>query len=143
MRYVGLCLILAATLAFGEDAAFRYYVDIGVASLEELDRLFSDLQESLGESPPAATIPVVVVLHGDEAHAFIRSNYAANRTRVDTAALLDAHGVVDMKMCATWMRNNAITDQDIPPFIETVPFGPGEVTRLRNEGYLAAPKVRL
>jgi intracellular sulfur oxidation DsrE/DsrF family protein len=85
----------------------------------------------------------VVVLHGNEAGAFIRSNYSANRSVVDTAALLDAYGVIDVKMCATWMRTHAITERDIPPFIETVPFGPAEVQRLRNAGYSSAAKVKL
>jgi hypothetical protein len=142
----GLILLLAITFAVSaavsraEDAAYRYYIDISQISLADLDTLFRDLESDLGKLDGD---PLVIVLHGDEAGAFLRSNYVDNKPLVDAAALLDAHGVIDLKMCATWMRDHAVTGRDIPPFIETVPYGPEEVRRLEKAGYLSAAKVKL
>jgi len=141
MRLAVLLLAWIALVANAADATFRVYFDIAPASLEELDALLDELGKDLGAF--GKPTPLVVVLHGDEANAFVRDNYVANKSVVDRAALLDAHGLIDVKMCATWMRLNDIGDEDIPPFIETVPYGPGEVARLKQDGYEPAPRVRL
>lgn len=130
----------APMTARADDAAYRYYIDITQVSLADLDTLFKDLESDLGNIEGD---PLVIVLHGDEAGAFLRSNYPDNKPLVDAAALLDAHGVIDLKMCATWMRSHAVTGRDIPPFIETVPYGPEEVRRLKEAGYVPAAKVKL
>jgi intracellular sulfur oxidation DsrE/DsrF family protein len=140
---VGLTLTPGRTL-FAEDAAYRYYVDIAQITLEELGALFMNLTATLGGlTNGTSSDPIVVVLHGDEAGAFLRSNYIDNKPLADAAALLDAYGVIDLKMCATWMRNHAVTEADILPFIESVPYGPAEVDRLRTDGYKPAPRVKL
>ncbi len=144
MQVLGLVLVsllLPTTLAMAADATFRYYFDTAPTTLKDLDTLLSDLASDSERKVPDT--PLVVMLHGDHANVFVRENYAANRKRVDQAALLDAYGIIDVKMCATWMRLNDIQASDIPPFIDTVPFGPGEVDRLRKNGYLETTRVKL
>jgi len=134
-------LLLLTAPVSAADATFRYYFDLAPTTLQDLDTLLSDLSNESERKLPST--PLIIMLHGDHANAFVRDNYAANRKRVDQAALLDAYGIIDVKMCATWMRLNDIKASDIPPFIDTVPFGPGEVERLRNNGYLETTRVKL
>lgn len=133
--------LFVVTSVSAADATFRYYFDLAPATLEELDSVLNDLSSEDHRTQPGT--PLIIMLHGDHASAFVRDNYPANRKRVDQAALLDAYGIIDVKMCATWMRLNDITESDIPPFIETVPYGPGELDRLRNSGYLETTRVKL
>lgn len=139
----GIAITPARALS-AEDATYRYYVDIAEITLEELGSLFMDLTANLsGASNDTSPDPIVVVLHGDEAGAFPRSSYIDNKPLADSAALLDAFGVIDLKMCATRMRNHAVSESDILPFIEAVPYGPGEVGHLREQGFKPAPRVKL
>ena len=133
------CLLIASATWAG-DATYRFFFDLAPKSLDEMDAILASLSASLdGNEPPGS--PLVVILHGSEANAFVRGNYRQNKARVDLAALLDAHGYIDVRMCATWMRLNGIGEQDIPPFIETVPYGPGEVEKLREAGYLPSDRT--
>lgn len=79
--------------------------------------------------------PIAIVLHGNEANAFVKQNYSMYRALVDKAARLDAFNVVDIKICETWMGINQVRREQLPPFIDTVPFGPGEEKRLLKAGY--------
>jgi uncharacterized protein len=127
--------------ASAADATFRYYFDTAPTSLQELDTLLDDL--SSNEDRVAPGTPLIIMLHGDHASVFVRDNYPANKKRVDQAALLDAFGIIDVKICATWMRLNDITEADIPPFIESVPYGVAELERLRKDGYMETTRVKL
>ena len=130
-----------STIASAADATFRYYFDTAPTTLQEFDTLLDDLSNNEDQTPPGT--PLIIMLHGDHANAFVRDNYPANKKRVDQTALLDAYGIIDVKMCATWMRLNDITEADIPPFIETVPYGVAELERLRKEGYMESTRVKL
>lgn len=79
--------------------------------------------------------PIALVLHGREIEIFKRSNYRDNKELVDLAARLDAFNVVDLKVCRRWMGENNLTEGDLPPFLEAVPFGGDEVRRLQGVGY--------
>ena len=115
---------------------FRVY-DISLHAPQELRRLLQRLDE-LADSPNPSTRPVdiALVLHGPEVGFFAIDNYAEYRDIVDLAARLDAFGVIEVKACRARMRDLGLTEADLPPFIETVPFGPGEVERLEQEGYV-------
>ena len=76
------------------------------------------------------------MLHGEEIAIFSRKNYGRYRALVDKAARLDASRVIDIKICETRMRHMGIRKEDLPPFIETVPYGPEEIRRLRRRGYV-------
>ena len=79
---------------------------------------------------------IALVLHGPEVEIFARKNYAKYRHIVDRAARLSAEGVIEVKMCQTEMRSRAIRDEDVPKFIEFVPYGPDEEERLQRRGYV-------
>ena len=79
---------------------------------------------------------VVLVLHGPEVEFFAISNYPRYKDIVDQAARLDAFDVVDVKICQSMMERLGVEREDIPAFIEQVPYGPGEVERLVREGYV-------
>ena len=134
-------LFSVSTIASAADATFRYYFDTAPTTLQELDTLLTDLSSE--EDRVAPGTPLIIMLHGDHANAFLRENYPANKKRVDQTALLDAYGIIDVKICATWMRLNDVTEADIPPFIETVPYGVAELERLRKEGYMESTRVKL
>ncbi len=68
---------------------------------------------------------------------FSIGNYEKYKDIVDQAARLDAFDVVDVQICQTMMDVHGLERDDIPSFIEQVPFGPGEVERLTQQGYVA------
>lgn len=79
--------------------------------------------------------PIAVVLHGSEANAFLKENYLQYRSLVDQAAKLDAFNVVDIQICERWMGNNEVSRDQIPPFIDTVTYGPQRIKSLIKAGY--------
>lgn len=126
--------LLVAGSAFAVEDSERRYLELSPATKMDLEVLLDTLEASIDEVADSEE-PVVIVLHGREASAFTNMNYVANKSLVDRAARLDAWDLIDVRMCATWMRRNAIAPTDIPPFIDTVPFAPEEIRRLKREGY--------
>jgi len=121
-----------------KDAAPQGMVlDVSVHSLDEL-RVLLDRAEELAMRPqsPGEKASVVLVLHGPEVEFFAISNYPRYKDIVDKAARLDAFDVVDVKICRTMMEKLGVERDEIPAFIEQVPYGPGEVERLVREGYV-------
>jgi intracellular sulfur oxidation DsrE/DsrF family protein len=94
--------------------------------------------ESLAMTPNPAERPrqIALVLHGPEIEYFRISSYEDNREIVDLAAKLDAFNVIDIKMCNTAMGQFEVNKQEVPAFIEIVPYGPKEVERLQGKGFL-------
>lgn len=81
--------------------------------------------------------PIAFILHGPEVSIFLRENYEQYREIVDLAAQLSAFNVVDMKVCRTRLGSLGETEQQLVPFVGTVPLGAAEVKRLLNdEGYV-------
>jgi intracellular sulfur oxidation DsrE/DsrF family protein len=112
-------------------------LDISVHSLEELRVLLDRAEElAMHPQPQGEKAGVVLVLHGPEVEFFAISNYSRYKDVVDQAARLDAFDVVDVKICRTMMQRLGVEPDDIPAFIEQVPYGPGEVERLVTEGYV-------
>jgi intracellular sulfur oxidation DsrE/DsrF family protein len=112
-------------------------LDISVHSLDEL-KVLLDRAEEIAVRPQSQgeMAGVVLVLHGPEVEFFAISNYPRYKDIVDQAARLDAFDVVDVKICQSMMDRQGIARDDIPAFIEQVPYGPGEVERLVREGYV-------
>ena len=79
--------------------------------------------------------PLVLVLHGDEANAFLRKNYHNHRTLVDQAARLEAFNAVNIQVCETWLRNEDVDQSQLPAFVETVPYGPAREQELLEQGF--------
>ena len=114
----------------------RAVLDITVHTIEELRVVFDRAgQLAMAPRPGEEADSVVLVLHGPEVEFFAISNYEKYRDIVDKAARLDAFEVVDVRICETMMSEYGLGPDDIPSFIEPVPFGPGEVERLQREGY--------
>jgi len=112
-------------------------LDVSVHSLDEL-RVLLDRAEEIATRPQSQEekARVVLVLHGPEVEFFAISNYPRYKDIVDQAARLDAFDVVDVKICQTMLERLEVDRDDIPAFIEQVPYGPGEVERLVREGYV-------
>jgi intracellular sulfur oxidation DsrE/DsrF family protein len=108
--------------------------------LHDRDAILNMLKraETLAMTPNPAERPrqIALVLHGPEIEHFRISSYGENKEIVDLAAKLDAFNVIDIKMCNTAMNMLEVDRQEVPAFIEIVPFGPAEIQRLQGQGYL-------
>ena len=114
----------------------KLQANITLHTLEELKQLLEQAEKIANDNSEYHTEePISVVLHGEEINAFIRSNYRSNKALVDLAARLDAFNVIDVKVCRRWMGANGIMESQLPPFVESVPFGAGERDRLEKAGY--------
>ena len=121
-----------ATSAFAEGQ----YIDIAPKSLAEIETVLDTLDRNLDEIPPDEYEPILMMLHGPEAARFLRSNYDQNMDLVDLTAKLSGYGVLEVKICENWLRRNDHAHDELFRFVSTVPFGAGELRRLRKEeGY--------
>lgn len=111
--------------------------DISVHSEADLEALLGRVEQLLERPRKSGEAPLVsLVLHGPEVEFFALKNYAQYREVVDHAAKLAALGAVDISICQTQMRNLGIADDEVPAFLRQVPYGPGEVERLLDSGYV-------
>lgn len=78
---------------------------------------------------------IALVLHGREIKMFDKKNYKRYRSIIDNAARLDANDILEIKVCKTLMDELNIKDEDMPSFVEIVPYGPDEEDRLITKGY--------
>ena len=126
-----------ATAEVATDSSDPLLADIRVHTpeavldvLERLDALASDASGFPQHDP------VVMILHGDEALAFTRAEYGIYKDAVDRAARLEAFGLLDVRICETWMRSKGLMQSDLPSFVDTVPDGMVEERRLEAAGYV-------
>jgi intracellular sulfur oxidation DsrE/DsrF family protein len=120
-----------------ELLATRFVYDIVLHEPEQIRELLSRVEQLAGRVAVREDDPgIALVLHGPEVGLFARENYARYKDLVDRAAALDAQGVIEIKVCATRMRQLGFSEEDMPPFAEIVPFGPAEVDRLVRRGYV-------
>ncbi len=111
--------------------------DISVHTVEELELLFSRVEQLLDRPRGDGEQPLVsLVLHGPEVEFFAFRNYDRYRPVVDRAAKLAALGAVDISICQKQMRNHGISPDQVPAFLRQVPFGPDEIGRLLDEGFV-------
>lgn len=115
----------------------NYVIDVVLHSYEEIEELLDKAEASVIQPRPAGAKPsIALVLHGPEVDLFSIKNYPKYRSLVDRAARLDAYNVIEVKMCQTSMRVRGVRNEDVPGFIELVPFGPDEIKRLQQHGYV-------
>lgn len=120
------------------ENTIRRYADISVHTTEELDLLFDRVEALLDRPRGEGEAPIVsLVLHGPEVAFFALENYKQYKDIVDRAARLEALGGVDISICQTQMRQQGIGKDDVPAFLHQVPYGPDEVKRLREQGYVS------
>ena len=136
-------VLVPALLLFSLSAtAERTYLEVSPHDQEDLQSLLTTVESSHQGGMPTAD-PIVVILHGQEAFSFVRSNYAQNKSLVDHAARLDAYELIDVRICETWMNSNGVQREDLPAFIDTVPYAPEEIRRLEAEGYAPYDSVNI
>lgn len=115
----------------------NYVADISVHSVADLNLLFDRVENILQRPHSDQQSPLVsLVLHGPEVEFFALKNYKKYKSLVDRAAKLDALGAVNISICQTRMRRYGIKKDEVPAFLEQVPYGPDEVNRQLKEGYV-------
>lgn len=117
-------------------AGNQYMFDVSDHSQEELIALLKRADEVASvSSPETDRLDIALILHGPDIAWFARNNYQDNKELVDLAARLDALKVIDLKVCQKAMQQFGYVDDDIPAFIDRVPYAPDEMRRLENSGY--------
>ena len=115
----------------------RYLFNVTLHTPEEIARLLARAEQLAQTMRTKDTrTGIALVLHGPEIEMFAKKNYPRFRKTVDQAARLDAGHVIEVKICLTEMRHLGLRKEDIPEFIELVPYGPDEEERLRRNGYI-------
>ncbi len=115
----------------------RYVFDVVIHKPEEMEKLLGRIEKLSSTVKPNKDDPsLALVLHGPEIAFFTRKNYPKYMQLVDRAALLDKKGLIDVKVCDTMIRALDIDDSELPDFVEHVPYGPSEVKRLIEQGFI-------
>jgi intracellular sulfur oxidation DsrE/DsrF family protein len=127
-----LCLL---TSVFALADSERLLVQLHAHTPAELSRVLDRAEKWSEMHDTYIDRPISVVLHGNEAKAFLKENYQEYRSLVDQAAKLDAFNVVDIQICERWMGNNEVSKDQLPPFIDTVVYGPARINELIESAY--------
>jgi len=120
------------------DVKTQYLFDVYGHSPEEVSALLmraKDVYDNLSADLRNG-LQIAMVVHGPDVEYFATENYAQHCPLVDLAASLDALGFVDLKVCVASIRAAGLDSSTFPPFIELVPYGPTEITRLKSAGYV-------
>lgn len=114
-----------------------YLFDVTTHTVEELEALLVRAEE-VSQAHPAdfEDLEIVMVIHGPDIDLFKKDNYENNQQLIDLAARLDAYDVIDMKVCQRTMEMRGVEREEIPSFIESVPFAPTEIKERLNNGYI-------
>lgn len=124
------------TPVLAEPREGGYVFSVTVSSQQQLDVVLDRAEDLRELFDPEQHGRIAIVLHGDELQLFQKSNYSSNVSTVERARLLDEDNIIDIKACQTMMRTLQIGQNDLPSFIEQVPFAPAEIERLESEeGY--------
>lgn len=115
----------------------RYLYDISEHSIEDLKLLLQRAEEiTQTDADNLEDLGIVMILHGPDIGWFTLDSYENNKELVDLAKKLDTFDIIDLKVCDTAMENLEIDREQIPSFIESVPYAPDEIKRLSDEGYI-------
>jgi len=115
----------------------RYIFNVTLHTPEEIAHLLTRA-EQLARTVRTDNVStrIALVLHGPEIEIFAKNNYRQFQKIVDEAERLDTENIIEVKMCLTEMRRRGLRKEDVPAFIELVPYGPDEEERLRRNGYV-------
>lgn len=112
-------------------------VDVVLHKRDDILRMLQRAEElAMMPNPVERPRQISLVLHGNEIENFKISQYKNNKEIVDLAAKLDAFNVIDVKMCNTMMNQLGVPRKEIPAFIEVVPYGPAEIEKLIEQGFI-------
>lgn len=117
----------------GEAEPPGYVISVTVESTQQLDVVLNRAEDLRELFNPDEHGKIAVVLHGDELQLFQKDGRRLNQSMVDRARLLDQDNIIDIKACQTMMRTLQIEQNELPSFIEQVPFAPAEIERLEKE----------
>ena len=126
-------MIAIATTLSAEPKTEGYVFSVTVTSAQQLDVVLSRAEDLREQFDPDQHSRIAIVLHGDELQLFQEQNYSTNMSVVERARLLDQDNIIDIKACQTMMRTLQIGQNELPSFIEQVPFAPAEIERLQVE----------
>lgn len=114
-----------------------YLFDVSNHSMAELEALLGRAEEiTQATSGNYDHLEIVMVLHGPDIEWFTQKNFENNKQLVELAARLDSYEIIDLKVCESTMKKQGIERDDIPSFIESVPYAPDFMKRLLREGYI-------
>jgi len=134
MLLAGLLAVMSPLQA--EPREDGYVFSVTVSTAEQLDVVLNRAEDLRELFDPEQHSRIAIVLHGDELQLFQKQNYSSNQSIVERARLLDEDNIIDIKACQTMMRVLEIEQDELPSFIEQVPFAPAEIERLqREEGF--------
>lgn len=126
-------VFLCGTVLLGANShAEGEFIDIAPKSEAEIQLVLDTLDKTINDNVEDLP-PIVMMLHGDEAHHFLRRNYDDNKSLIDQTAKLAAYNVVKVQICETWLRSNNYDESELFPFVSTVPYGAAELERLASE----------
>ncbi len=113
-----------------------YVADIELQNAREFTALLQRTEQLMlaGLQLPPGEAQVVLVLHGPVLRTLLRDSYLEHKPLVDLAASLSAMRIIEVKACRAWMRSNGIAEERLQPFVEVVPYGPGLVRELVDQG---------
>ena len=135
-RLAGLLLFAASlplALPAQETRAPGYVFSVTVQNQQQLDVVLNRAENLRELFDPDEHGKIAIVLHGDELQLFQKRNYPSNQSVVERARLLDQDNIIDIKACQTMMRMLEIEQNELPSFIEQVPFAPAEIERLQQQ----------
>jgi hypothetical protein len=120
-----------------QDQHPRYVFDVVIHDPTEMDRLLNRIELLADSITTNEDDPnLALVLHGPEIAFFTRKNYSKYMNMVDRAAALDKKGIIDVKVCDTMMRALQLEKDELPEFVDHVPYGPAEIERLVRKGFI-------
>jgi len=130
-----LAIVLSASSTFvlGEAEPPGYVFSVTVQTRQQLDVVLNRAEDLRELFNPDEHSKIAIVLHGDELQLFQKDGYRLNQSMVERARLLDQDNIIDIKACQTMMRTLQIEQNELPSFIEQVPFAPTEIKRLEKE----------
>ena len=131
---LALSMLLAATSPGAQQSAEKGFVfSVTVNTPQQLDVVLDRAEDLRALFNPEEHGKIAIVLHGDELQMFQKRNYSTNQSTVERARLLDADNIIDIKACQTRMRALHIEQNELPAFIEQVPYAPAEIERLEKQ----------
>jgi uncharacterized protein len=114
-----------------------YLFDVTDHSIEEFQALLLRAEEvSQARSDEFRDLEIVMIIHGPDIDWFTHKNYEHNRQLIELAARLDAYDIIDMKVCEKTMTERDVGKEDLPHFIESVPYAPTEINQRLQDGYI-------
>mgnify|MGYP001824605426 FL=1 len=120
-----------------EQLQTRYVFDVVIHEEDKMVELLKRIDDLADKIMTSEDTPdLALVLHGPEIGYCAGSNYRRYMSLVDRAAELDKRGILDVKVCDSMIRSLGLENETFPDFIDRVPFGPSEVEKLVQQGYV-------